>query len=1062
MDKYEYKVRAEEIRSLVAAKQYKEAVEIADTIDWRNVRNSMMLCTVSDLYKMKGRFEDSRDVLLLAYQRNPSGRMILYSLCELSIKLGDIVNAVEYMKEFATVAPRDPGKYILKYKLYTAQEVGMDERIEVLEELQQYECKEKWMYELAYLYHMQGYSDKCVEECNQIVIYFGDGKYVIKALELKSLHEPLSYEQDVIYRRLTGPKEDDILVKGMELGKFNTIDLQKELASSMAEVFFNDATQRDEAVMHSPFEEAKEEPLPQYEAAGEAVAAFEENPEPVSEETVVYEAIGEPLVSGENKEEELPSYEEAKAELFRDEPMEEASSEAMETTVINTSEVEEELRKEPAVARTILPGQNRFDDMHEVMPKTNKNPAIVFPNYDDMVSMEGDGQIKFNVPEQEMIDKQITGQISIEDVLAEWERLRTANEKTWRENMKRKVLKQTSDLFKDFEESSKNGLLEELESEVSSDAPVELTSEEEARLSEDSEMEISLVEVPSLDAAMVHAPMPDAVAALVPEEMASDEEAFEENLNNRKVVSDIREIFVSEEPESEEQESVESEIEELTIKEPESEEEVSEEVVNDEAENEEPTSEELFFDRTPFISEEQKEEPLVVEELLGETKVLPSSREIDDYLMAFAEASEERDIRDSEAMQSSEPLEETEETLEEVSEATVEINLDEEIDNALMEDEEEAEEAEEESEEEESEEFLKYSEEELKESEEALEENSETEEIEAEETEAEETEIEETEAEETEVEETEVEETEAEEAEAEETKAEETEVKEAENEETEAEDTKEVKESDNEDTEKDVTEERRRSEIRESGFTEEQEERFESFIQTQDSRDQLKEALEGISFRAFGGNVIIGSEDVDSAIELAKAFIMELASKEEIKGKMAKIKASTLNAKDAEDTIKKLFGGALIIQDANELRRETLDGIRRALHDSKDDMFVVFTMKRRYKHHFMMDNVDMLESFTVSFDIEALNNKELVSYAKAYAYNKDYVIDEMGTLALHTRIEGLQTNDHSVTVTEVKTLVDAAIEKAMKKNTKYFFDVVFGKRYDENDMVVLKEKDFAE
>ncbi|MBP5454626.1 MAG: hypothetical protein J6Y09_08505 [Lachnospiraceae bacterium] len=216
----------------------------------------MMLCTISDLYKMCKRFEDSRDVLMLAYQRNPGGRMILYSLCELSIKLGDVVNAIEYYKEFVAVAPRDTGRFVLKYKLYTAQEVGLEERIGVLEELQQYECKEKWMYELAYLYHMMGYGDKCVEECDQIVIYFGEGKYVIKALELKALHQPLSAEQDVIYRRLTDPKANEVLVKDMDVSKFNTIDLQKELANSLAEVLYDDT----QPIPEIPESALKEEP----------------------------------------------------------------------------------------------------------------------------------------------------------------------------------------------------------------------------------------------------------------------------------------------------------------------------------------------------------------------------------------------------------------------------------------------------------------------------------------------------------------------------------------------------------------------------------------------------------------------------------------------------------------------------------------------------------------------------------------------------------------------------------------------------------------------------------
>ena len=196
MDKYEYKVRADEIKTLISQGEYDEAVKIADTIDWRRVKSVMMLCTISDLYKINRRYEDSRDILLLAYERHAGGRLIVYSLCELSIKLGEFVQALEYYKEFVQLAPKDSGRYILQYKLYEAQEVSLEERIEVLEELKKRDYREKWAYELAYLYHRVGLASKCVEECDEMFLWFGEGRHVLKGLELKMLHEPLSEEQE--------------------------------------------------------------------------------------------------------------------------------------------------------------------------------------------------------------------------------------------------------------------------------------------------------------------------------------------------------------------------------------------------------------------------------------------------------------------------------------------------------------------------------------------------------------------------------------------------------------------------------------------------------------------------------------------------------------------------------------------------------------------------------------------------------------------------------------------------------------------------------------------------
>ena len=283
MDKYEYKVRADEIKSLISEGEYAEAVKIADSIDWRRVKSVMMLCTISDLYKINRRYEDSKDILLLAYEKHTGGRLIVYSLCELSIKLGELVQALEYYKEFVQLAPKDSGRYVLLYKLYEAQEVSLEERIEVLEELKQRDYREKWAYELAYLYHRVGLASKCIEECDEMFLWFGEGRHVLKALELKMLHEPLNADQQAKYdqMKLTGgfiqseymadqqsimekageetedeeddefsleeniltdstkempaKEEIDIQVKTVDVSQYNTINLQKELAESMKE-----------------------------------------------------------------------------------------------------------------------------------------------------------------------------------------------------------------------------------------------------------------------------------------------------------------------------------------------------------------------------------------------------------------------------------------------------------------------------------------------------------------------------------------------------------------------------------------------------------------------------------------------------------------------------------------------------------------------------------------------------------------------------------------------------------------------------------------------------------
>ena len=199
MDKYEYQVCTEKIKELIAQKRFAEAVEIVDTIDWRRVRSVSMLVTASEIYKVNKRYEDAKDILLLAYERHPNGRDIVYALCELFIKLGDIVQAIESYKEFMAIAPDDANSCILLYKIYKAQDVSLEEQIDVLEEYKRRDYREKWAYELAYLYHRIGEEAKCVAECDELILWFGEGKYVRKAMELKMQHSALTKEQQAKY-----------------------------------------------------------------------------------------------------------------------------------------------------------------------------------------------------------------------------------------------------------------------------------------------------------------------------------------------------------------------------------------------------------------------------------------------------------------------------------------------------------------------------------------------------------------------------------------------------------------------------------------------------------------------------------------------------------------------------------------------------------------------------------------------------------------------------------------------------------------------------------------------
>ena len=975
MDKSEYKLRAEEIKDLISRGEYAQAAEIADTIDWRRVKSVMMLCTISDLYKINRRYEDARDMLLLAYERRPGGRTICYSLCELSIKMEEYVQAIEYYKEFVQVAPKDPGRYILQYKLYEAQDVSLEERIAVLEELKKRDYREKWAYELAYLYHRVGLAARCVEECDELILWFGEGKYVIKAMELKMLHQPLTpeqqekydhrfdapgtqqysqnyaqdpgygqnetydpnqgyvqdgsydpnqgyaqggsydpnqgYAQDGSYDPNQGyaqdgnydpnqgyaqdgsydsdpdnvqegaydqviddtrvyepvqpvqpqqapaqPAEDDfdIHVKTMDVGQYNTINLQAELAAGLREVLSEDhAKETSDSITRS-------------------IVAPMIDPGDSDTESLDYPEIAD--VSEDDLEPETEQME--SSEVFFGE-----TGEIGDLSQVPQVETEEILPEEPVVARRtdVVPELSEVQKTPEVQeivkePETQKVPETpVEPPKElaDVLAQESDGQISLVMPEAESIEKQITGQMNIEDILAEWERKKKENLEKREEEVRQHVLQQTGAMFTEFEQAVRDGLLEKLEKEKAADTA-------------------------------------DTVA---------------EDTTDTDEVEELEEI--TEEPATEEP------VEELT------------EAAPAEEAEQEPVEE---------LPEED-----TVEELAEEPAYESEAEEFEEPAEPEAEIYEQEEIVDEEQAEPEEAMDD-----EPVEEPTAEAV-------------------------------------------ESVDEETASEEIELT-----------------------------------------------------AEETPEAGEAPEQPERPAV--ERDKAKVR--ALTREERELYAPFIQSRSAREQLVKAIDNISLAAYTGNVIITGEEGMDTLSLAKNMVREIqATDSNFSGKVAKISGHALNKKDTADTLSKLKNGALIICKASEMNDATANVLHKALQQESQGIVIILEDTKRDIDKFLEKHEKLRECFTARMDVEALSNNTLVAFGKQYAREMEYSIDELGELALHTRIEDMQTIDHVVTVVDVKQIVDEAIAHANKKTLKHFFDVLFAKRYDDEDMIILTEKDFV-
>lgn len=932
MDKYEYNLRNEEINALITRREFKKAVEIADTIDWTKVRSVKTLCKISDLYKVNRKYNEAKILLEQALNRCPNGKSIVSSLCEVCIKMGDVVSATEYYKLFVQIAPTDNAKFILLYKIYEAQEVSLDERIGVLEELKKRERVEKWCYELAYLYHRVGLASRCVEECDDLILWFSQGKYVKKAMELKMLHQALSPSQEAIYQQMISPverashvdqtvvhnaadevkHEDDALVKTVDVGQYSTINIQKALEESIrdtmgdnpqfksgnlvepevnAQVFDN--TDYTNETVDQPIVEEVEDSTVVLSDPSLHEKHLNEILAPMLQDTGEMQEIYIDTATGELELDELTEAE-SEADIPAETVKQSESSVSFDTQVYNKGDIPSVINQtqtpaaEPA---SEVPARNLDNaSKEELMNLIDKKVAEAMDavingripasgtigggqppkSMQQHLTEEADGQISLVVPDEPKIDKQITGQIDIESYLSEWENSKKEKAQRTEEELKARVKEETGNLFSDFEAAARDDILKKLENELNN-GPSYKNAEEEYREYLNK----------------VHA---EEEAKKAEEESASKTESEE-----AKLEAELKKLESKPENEAKATElKSEKAVDETDISEP-----TESKTADDESE----------IESEGFVSfEEFASEPIVSKNKNTDTAT------------------------------------------EEESDKSIET-----------------------------------------------------------------------------------------EAEA---------------------DTVGASSDDDKTDSQDVSRDEEDNTVRQ--LTSEELALFQGFIQTKKGKTELAKSLDNISLASYTGNVCVIGDSAEEALSLAKNVIQYAKTTDSnFAGKVGKVSGESLNGKDVAATVERMQNGGLIVEKASGMDAETVEELVKTLNQENQGILVILQDGKRELRKLFKDNEKLAEIFNVEIEIEQLSDDALVAYGRQYAEHEEYAIDEMGILALHTRIDEMQTSDHIVTVADVRELVDDAIYHATRFSPKHIVDIILGKRYDEDDMIILKERDFS-
>ena len=896
MDKYEYRVKTEQMLDYMEKKQYKKAMEIADTIDWRRVKNSTMLSTVSEIYECNGENQKSRDILFIAYDRAPESRKIVYRLGTLAVKLQDLQEAEDCYEEFIKVAPKDPNRYILKYKILKAKHAPAEKQIEALVEFKKVEYVEKWAYELAKLYHDAGMISECLNECDDLILWFSEGKYVLEAMRLKMQHKPLTPLQQEKYNHcLEVEAKERYRIGDGNPEEMKELTLEDAKSFEESQVFETEAEEpaKAEAVLRET-EETKEETQ---KATKEVIEIEDEVEVPAEEAAEEFENDAETSVSEEVQEDTQEAFG--------------VGSKIIQTTVAGAT-LAEALAKgisaatgkeisEPSVEALTEQGTNGHDFRKIDLDEATWEESAQMEEMPIESTPESTMEQLVEEPEENEVQEEapMTAQEKLEGILQNWE------------EKQREVEKQIAEKKKQAEEEKAAREAKQQRENVFNTAPIIpddiqklLDDLENGILDSDLDVEADEVEDESQESAEF------------------SDEAFE----------DFEEEFEEEEFEDGDFEEEEFEDEDFE------EEEFEDEDFEEEEFEDEDFEQEEEFDENEF-DEEDFDELVEDDDFVAEEFEIPEEDEED--------FEEEEVIEEPEREKSAlEQLEEEIEAENNVSPGGVSFDTG----------------------------FVVQGRYDL-----------------------------------------------------------------------------------------DV-----QSEVGlKAGLTEEQKKLFSYFVPVRGMSEQIVEVLEDDKKckSRYGtsrtGNILIvgrpGTGKTVLAVNVVKAIQKDRKLKQ---GKVAIVTGDALNKKELSSIINKLKGGALIIEKAGKMNTRTIRELNDLMEEQTGELLFVLEEQRKPLEKMLSMNPEFKRKFTSKLELPIFINDELVTFGQTYAKENGYKIDEMGILALYSRIDILQKEDHAVTVAEVKDIMDEAIDKAQRANVKHLMKRVFGKRTDNADRVILTEQDF--
>lgn len=886
MDKYEYNLKLDQIKALSAEEGYMSAAEIADSINWNKIKNVNTLVKIGEIYEKAERYQDARDILLMAYDRSPIGRMIIYRLAEVAIKMGDYDAATEYYDEFVEIAPHDDMKYVLRYAIKKGQGASFDELITILEEYKDEEYTEEWAYELAYLYHKAGKADKCIDACDELILWFGDGPYVERALELKMLYQPLTKAQEEKYRRFKAEKEKPAkikdeaevteigameMVKGGEIvhddvtipqitvnqEKFNTVNLQQEIAKGMQQIM---------------------------EAKGKNEVAD-------TMDTIKKIVEDIPYLKLEKEQEEYVQQPEETEHIATDE------------------EIDGSLKL----------------------------------NFKELLGEDADGQMSMVMSEKTQLEHQITGQMSIQDVLEEWEKTRHAAEIALKEaeqqkleSAKARALQEAGDIMERL-----NDVIPKLDAGVT---PKELLEEEYLKVPVDIIEQKAVVKEPEEEQ---KPDMQELYADETVDEVQEPQEAPEDTIDEAQEPQEAPEEAIEEVQESQE-------VPEEAIEEVQESREVPEEAAD---EAKEPVGEPEDI----IMAEESEKDEI----LMQPTTMMPEIT--DDMLNVDDDTSDDETSQEKENVSEKRDFDHVTSFIEqEIAKMTAKNpGLEKKLDMAKT---------------------RKMPDISLPEDLDSEEDDSKLKE------------------------------------------------------------TKHIKE-----------------------LTSEQKAIFSYFIPVKGMEDQICKAYNAVldhfnrKENASTGNLIIQGEQGCGKTMLATSFIKVLQKDgEQLTGKMGKIDAAALNKKDVQQVVRKITGGCLIIERAGDIDRSIAAQLSFLMeHDITGTLYILEDTSKGIKKALSMDE-GFASKFTEKISVPIFTNDELVLFAKSYSAELGYKIDEMAILALHNRISNIERIDQATTLTEVKDIIDEAIDREAHSGLKKAISILTARRYTDDDRIVLKEDHFRE